>query len=217
MSPLSHKFSVDSRRIRKHVPGKHSTREIRCLFFSPPPPFSSFKQKIVKCTYLFCFRFPTKRPSGSPLYTCSGKVAVINPRDIVHILDEREYRVLQIYPHSSTVVLRRVDATSNQRSFMRPSTSVCLVPSSTRDASVECNEPTSNCMYELSPPQFSRTLAIVLPSVISRIFAPSLHNAILKEISMPPSKVPGLTVWIDLSKAWKKPQFLCKCRIQRAL
>ena len=76
----------------------------------------------------------------------------MNPGDIVHSLDEREYRVLRINPHSSTVVLRRVDATSNQRSFMRPSTSVCLLPSSTRDASVECNEPTDNCMCELTPP-----------------------------------------------------------------
>ena len=35
---------------------------------------------------------------------------------------------------------------------MRPSTSVSLLPSSTRDASVECIEPTDNFMCELTPP-----------------------------------------------------------------
>ena len=35
---------------------------------------------------------------------------------------------------------------------MPPATSVCLLPSSTRDASVECYEPTDNCMCELTPP-----------------------------------------------------------------
>ena len=74
------------------------------------------------------------------------------------MLDEREYRVLRINPQSSTVVLRRVDATSNQCSFMRPLTSVCLLPSSTRDASVECDEPTDKCMCEVTP-------APVLPDV----------------------------------------------------
>ena len=66
--------------------------------------------------------------------------------------------MLRINPHSSTVVLRRVDATSNQRSFMRPATTICLLPSSTRDVSVECNEPTDNCICELTPPR-------VLPDV----------------------------------------------------
>ena len=46
------------------------------------------------------------RPSGIPLYTSSGSVAVLSPGYVVHILDEREYRVLRINPHSSTVVLR---------------------------------------------------------------------------------------------------------------
>ena len=101
----------------------------------------------------FCFRFPTKRPSGTPLYTSSGAVAVVSPGDVVHILDEREYRVLRINPHSSTVVLRRVDATANQRSFMRPSTSICVLPVPTRDASVAVDEPTGNCLCEIpSPP-----------------------------------------------------------------
>ena len=162
----------------------------------------------MKCTYFFCFRFPTKHSSGSSLYTCSGKVAVINPGDIVHMLDKREYRVLRINPHSSTVVLRRVDATSNQRSFLRPETSLCLLPSSTRDTSVECNEPTDNCMCELTPPQISGTLAIVLQNVNSQMFAPPLHKTILKQIRMLPSRVLDLTVWIDLSKASKKQNSL---------
>ena len=116
--------------------------------------------------------------------------------------------MLRINPHSSTVVLRRVDATSNQRSFMRPSTSVCLLPSSTRDASVESNEPTDNCMCELTPPPVLPDVKMVLHSVISRMFAPPLHNAILKQIRMPPSKVLDSTVWIDLSKASKEPNSL---------
>ena len=38
------------------------------------------------------------RPSGSPMYTRSGQKGVITPGDVVHILDEREYRVLRINP-----------------------------------------------------------------------------------------------------------------------
>ena len=96
------------------------------------------------------------RPSGTPLYTSSGAVAVVSPGDVVHNLDEREYRVLRINQHSSTVVLRRVDATANQRSFLRPSTSICVLPVPTRDASVAVDEPTGNCLCEIpSPPASS--------------------------------------------------------------
>ena len=79
-------------------------------------------------------------------------MSIISPGDVVHILDEREYRVLRINPHSSTVVLRRVDATANQRSFMRSSTSICVLPVPTRDASVAVDEPTGNCLCEIPPP-----------------------------------------------------------------
>ena len=91
------------------------------------------------------------RPSGTPLYTSNGAVAVVSPGDVVHILDECEYRVLWINQHS-TVVLRRVDATANQRSFMRPSTSICVLPVPTRDASVAVDEPTGPCLREIPPP-----------------------------------------------------------------
>ena len=47
-------------------------------------------------------------PSGSPMYTCSGKKAFITPGDVVHMLDKQEYRVLRINPLSDTFVLRRV-------------------------------------------------------------------------------------------------------------
>ena len=96
--------------------------------------------------------FPTKRPSGTPLYTSSGNVSIISPGDVVQILDEREYRVLRINPHSSTVILGRVDASTNQRSFMRPSTSICTLPATTRDIAVKVNEPTGNCLCEVPPP-----------------------------------------------------------------
>ena len=79
-------------------------------------------------------------------------VSIISPGDVVQILDERENRVLRINPHSSTVVLRRVDASTNQRSFMRPSTSICTLPATTRDIAVEVNEPTDNCLCEIPPP-----------------------------------------------------------------
>ena len=116
----------------------------------------------------FCFRFPTKRPSGTPLYTSSGTVSIISPGDVVQILDEREYRVLRINPHSSTVVLRRVDASTNQRSFMRPSTSICTLPAATRDIAVEVNEPTGNCLCEIPPPP-------VLPDVADISISCNLH------------------------------------------
>ena len=103
-------------------------------------------------SFFFRFRFPTKRPSGTPLYISSGNVSIISPGDVVQISDEREYRVLRINPHSSTVVRRRVDASTNQRSFMRPSTSICTLPATTRDIAVEVNEPTENCLCEIPPP-----------------------------------------------------------------
>ena len=113
MSPLSYDFSFDSIRIRIHVPRKNSTIKTR-FSFSPFPALFFFNPKIVKTSYhFFCFRFPPMRHSGIPLCTSSGAVAVASPGDLVHILDEREYRVLRINQHSSTVVLRRVDATAN--------------------------------------------------------------------------------------------------------
>ena len=101
---------------------------------------------------MFCFRFPAKRRAGANLYTCSGNVAPIRPGDTVQILGERDYTVLRVNPHSGTVVLRRVDATPNQRSFLRPSTSICVLPSTSRDACVMVDEPTSNCLCEPTPP-----------------------------------------------------------------
>ena len=101
---------------------------------------------------MFCFRFPAKRRAGANLYTCSGKVAPISPGDTVQILDERDYTVLRVNPHSGTVVLRRTDATPNQRSFLRPSTAICVLPSASRDACVVVDEPTSNCLCEPTPP-----------------------------------------------------------------
>ena len=50
------------------------------------------------------------------------------------------------------MVLRQVDASTNQRSFMRPSTSICTLPATTRDIAVEVNEPTGNCLCEIPPP-----------------------------------------------------------------
>ena len=101
---------------------------------------------------MFCFRFPAKRRAGANLYTCSGKVAPISPGDTVQILDERDYTVLRVNPHSGTAVLRRTDATPNQRSFLRPSTAICVLPSASRDACVMVGEPTSNCLCEPTPP-----------------------------------------------------------------
>ena len=128
--------------------------------FSPSLPTFLSQHNLWIVIVFFCFRFPTKASSGSPLNTCSGRVAVISPGDIVHILDDREYRLFWVNAHSATVVLRRVDpfskgsylSSSNQSSFMRLATSVCLLPSSTHDASVKCNEPTDNCMCNLTPP-----------------------------------------------------------------
>ena len=88
------------------------------------------------------------RSTGSVLYTCGGKKAVNTPRDVVHIFDKREYRVLRVNPHSGTVVLRSVDNNANQRSFMRHSIAVCLLPAPTREAEVSVDEPTGNCLCE---------------------------------------------------------------------
>ena len=44
------------------------------------------------------------------------------------------------------------DATPNQRSFLRPSTAICVFPSATSDACVMVDEPTSNCLCEPTPP-----------------------------------------------------------------
>ena len=68
--------------------------------------------------------------------------------------------MLRVNAHSKTVVLRRVDQASNgsyssywnQRSFMRPSTAIILMPPITHDASVTADEPTENCMCEPTPP-----------------------------------------------------------------
>ena len=120
-------------------------------------PFPLFSLLCCNVFIVLCFRFPSKRASGSPLYTCSGKTALRTPGDVVHILDEREYKVLRVNAHSSTVVLKRVDHASNgsyssschQRSFMHPSTAISLMPPITHDASVTEDEPTENCMCEL--------------------------------------------------------------------
>ena len=101
---------------------------------------------------MFRFRFSAKRRAGASLYTCSGKVTPINPGDTVQILDERDYTVLRVDPHSGTVVLRRIDATPNQRSFLRPFTAICVLPSATKDACIMVDEPTSNCLCEPTPP-----------------------------------------------------------------
>ena len=101
---------------------------------------------------MFCFRFPAKRRAGANLYTCFGKVAPLSPGDTVQILDERDYTVLRVNPHSGTVVLRRTDATPNQRSFLRPSTAICVLSSASRDACVMVDEPTSNSLCEPTPP-----------------------------------------------------------------
>ena len=59
---------------------------------------------------------------------------------------------MRVNPHSGTVVLRRIDATPNQRNFLRPSTEICVLPSATRDACIMVEEPTSNCLCEPTPP-----------------------------------------------------------------
>ena len=91
---------------------------------------------------VLCFRFPSKCASGSLFYTRSGKVALITPGDVVQFLDEREYQMLRVNAHTSTVVLKRVNQASNgsyssscnQRSFMRPSRAISLMPPITHDA-----------------------------------------------------------------------------------
>ena len=92
------------------------------------------------------------RTNGSVKFTCSGEKAVITPGEVVHILDEREYRVLLIDIHSDTVFLRRVDANSNQRSLMRHSTAICLLLTPTREAEVSVDEPNGNCCCDIPPP-----------------------------------------------------------------
>ena len=78
---------------------------------------------LVSFNLLLCFS-----GAGANLYTRSGKIASISPSDTVQILDERDYTVLRVNPHSGTVVLRGVNATPNQRSFMRQSTAICVMP-----------------------------------------------------------------------------------------
>ena len=120
--------------------------------------------------------------------------------------------------HSTTVVFSRVDpsskgsypSSSNQRSFMRPATSVYLVPSSTRDASVECNEPTDKCMCESTPPP-------VLPDVSDGSTQSNLPDVCststqcdLKPIRRPPSiffRFDSVDR-TDLFRASKKPNSL---------
>ena len=112
------------------------------LIFLPPLFF------VINVFIVLRFRFPSKRASGSPLYTCSGKVTLLTPGDVVYILDEWEYTVLRVNAHSSTVVLKRMDQASNgsypsscnQRSFMRPSTAINLMPPITHDASVTADD-----------------------------------------------------------------------------
>ena len=48
--------------------------------------------------------------------------------------------------------MRQIDATPNQRSFLRPSTAICVLSSATRDAFIVVDEPTSNCLCESTPP-----------------------------------------------------------------
>ena len=127
------------------------------LFFSSPPPFFLL---FCNVSIVLCCRFPSKRAWGSPLYTCSGKAALLTPGDVVHILGEQDYEVLRVNAHSSTVVRRSVDQASNgsylsschERSFMHPSTATSLMPPITHDDSVTADDPTENCMCELPPP-----------------------------------------------------------------
>ena len=83
---------------------------------------------------------------------CSGEIASISPDDTVQILVKMHYTVLRVNPHSGSVVLPRIDATQNQWSFLRPSTAICVLPSITRDACIKVDEPTSNCLFEPTPP-----------------------------------------------------------------
>ena len=89
------------------------------------------------------------RLSDSPTLTCSRKVAISNPGDLIQLLDEREYRALRTSMHSGTVVLQRADASANQRSFTSQPTATSLLTVTTLEASVSLNEPTDNCLCEL--------------------------------------------------------------------
>ena len=48
--------------------------------------------------------------------------------------------------------MRRIDTTPNQRSFLRPTTAICVLPSATRDACLMVDEARSNCLCEPTPP-----------------------------------------------------------------
>ena len=48
--------------------------------------------------------------------------------------------------------MRRIDAMPDQRSFLRPSTAIFVLPSATRDACILVDEPTSNFFCEPTPP-----------------------------------------------------------------
>ena len=131
----------------------------RCIFHFFPA-LSLFSLLFCNVFIVLCFRFPSKRALGSPLYTCSGKVALKTTGVVVHILDEREYKVLRVNTHSSTVVLKCVDQASNgsyssschQRRMMRHSIAISLMPPITHDASVTADERTENCICQLPPP-----------------------------------------------------------------
>ena len=85
------------------------------------------------------------RPTGFTKYTCSGKNSITTPGDVIHVLDEWEYRKLRSFIHSGVVVFRRIDANANQRSFMRYSAAFCLLPTPTGDAEIFVDETTDNC------------------------------------------------------------------------
>ena len=48
--------------------------------------------------------------------------------------------------------LRRVDATPNQRSFFRPPTAICVLPSASKNGCISVEETTSNYVCEPTPP-----------------------------------------------------------------
>ena len=98
-------------------------------------------------------KVPRQAPCRSKSIHLFWEIAFISPGDTVQILDEREYTVLRVNPHSGTVVLRRVDATPNQRSFMRPSTAICVLPPASQDACLMVDEPTPSCLCEPTPPR----------------------------------------------------------------
>ena len=71
---------------------------------------------------------------------------------MVHILDDHEYCVLRINPQFRLVVLGRIDASSNQRTFMTPSTTDSVFTVTTKDAEVLVGQPTPKCPSEYHPP-----------------------------------------------------------------